>query len=386
MEAQIEEDGIADNFYRLIWEKQDNDQGIRGFLLPNTVIYKHQQPRAWYFSSKKGNIKRKHKEKLNVHHIELEFLNSVSKSGIIAYFIFIGDNGREIEYFQVQEFRNFLHNRHKTFDGVLQQFIDPKGRKNSIIQMIWTSHLCLFEMRENLNDLYDVHLDQYSRAITFEGDTHLSQVKPFNGLEIRNLMQEIGETLVEHFSIISNGKVKITRIVLIFKTDCYNQLWLLMASSIRCASLKPLNISCVMKFPTSINCKRSSSNLRNPLCIQKKVLCKSCECSCEVDRMYEIAYKNIIAKNQKSIPHIIKRYHPKITESDYDNYKNDVIFLNRIALVCDNCYLSYVKEPQIKKAVNKVVSSKTPTPMMTDRKIKTPIRLKMNNTVRLFPK
>ena len=79
-------------------------------------------------------------------------------------------------------------------------------------------------MRENLNDLYDVHLDQYSRAITFEGDTHLSQVKPFNGLEIRNLMQEIGETLVEHFSIISNGKVKITRIVLIFKTDCYNQL------------------------------------------------------------------------------------------------------------------------------------------------------------------
>lgn len=79
-------------------------------------------------------------------------------------------------------------------------------------------------MRENNNDLFDKRLDLYERVTTFENEDHQSKIKPFKGVEIRNFMQELGETLVEHFSIISNGKTKPTRMVIIFKIDSLSRL------------------------------------------------------------------------------------------------------------------------------------------------------------------
>ncbi|OMJ65161.1 hypothetical protein SteCoe_38998 [Stentor coeruleus] len=189
----------------------------------------------------------------------------VSKSNIVASYIYITKNGREIEYFELEEFKHFLYNRHKTQDGILQKFIDSKGRRNSAIQMVWTPHICIFEMRENQNDLYDQRLNLYERVITYEGDQHQSQIKPFKSMELRSFMQEVGEALVEHFSIISEGQSKPTRKVLVFKKDPLNRPWLLLCTSIRCSSVSPINISCNTKFPSVINVKRTASNPRNLL-------------------------------------------------------------------------------------------------------------------------
>jgi hypothetical protein len=381
MECQIEGDGVLDNFYKLIWEKQEFDTGLRGFLLPDTVIYKHQHPRAWYFTSKQGHVKKKLKEKLNANHIQQVFLKSVSPSGIIASFFHSKDQSREIEYFELEDFIYFLHNRNKNHDGVLQKFVDPKGNKNCTVQMIWTPHLCLFEMRENINDLFDLKYDAYERVITFEKDHHHSQVKPFKGMEIRKFMQEVGEVIVEHFETISLGKVKPSRMVIVFKIDRHSRLWVLMATSIRCKSNVPVDISCNANFPVIVNCNRSSSNSRVPLCIQKKVLCKSCENACEVDRMYEIKYGSIVKKNEDTIPSIIKRNHPKLSFGEYLIYKTDDSFLNRVVLVCDDCYLSYIQNsiqildlryPEATKSIKfkRYVTpsgKKSPKPLVTDR-------------------
>ena len=152
---------------------------------------------------------------------------------------------------------------------------------------------------------------------------------------------------------------------------------MLIATSIRCNSNVPLDICCTSKFPAVVNCKRSISNPRNPICIQKKILCKSCENACEIDRMYEIAYKNVMKANEEEIPYLIKRSHPKLGFSDYLTFKTDHNFLNRILMVCDECYLSYIKKPKIIKTEYKPLRanhfSKTPTPLLlTERNIKTP--------------
>lgn len=396
MDFDLEGDGVISNFYKLIWEKQENDKGLRGFLLPHTVVYKHQQPRAWYFSNAEGCIKRKLKEKLTANHIEDTFLKQVSLSGIIAFFTYVSEKGKEIEYFQASELRNFLYNRHKTFDGVLQKFVDPNGSKNSVIQMVWTPHLCVFEMRENLNSLFDLRLDVYERVITFEEENHQSCVKTFKGTELRCLMQEVGEALVEHFAIVSNGKTRPTRMAILFKTDAENRLCLIMPMSIRCNSLLPIDIACTAKFPAVVNCKRGNSNVRNPVCVQKKVLCLSCEQPCEVDRMYEIRYRNILKRSQKQVPAVIKKCHPRLDNENFLIYKNDESFLSRVILVCDECYLSFVKQPMPKKIFSREDHSKTPvilskstlptqrltpTPLTTDRTIKTPTRLSATQTM-----
>ena len=389
MDFQIEGDGVIGNFYKLIWEKQQRDKGLRGFLLPHTVVYKHQQPRAWYFSTIEGYIKRKLKEKLTAAHIEHVFLKNISKSGIVAFFTYIGANGREIEYFQAADFRNFIHNRHKNYDGVLQKFIDPKGVNNSTLQMIWTTHLCVFELRENSNSLFDTRLDIYERVVTFEGEDHQSQVKPFRSNELRYLMQEIGEALVEHFCIVSAGKIKPTRMVIIFKVNQQSRLYLLMAMSIRCTSLVPIDISCNSKFPEVVNCKRSASNSKSPMCVQKKILCKNCERSCEADRMYEIKYKDIVKKQKKTIPKILLNIYPRLALQDYLEYRKDEVFLRKIALVCDECYLMFMQGPKPIQISTRVEASKTPqptstTPLTTDRTLRTPTKL--TETQRVVPR
>jgi hypothetical protein len=43
------------------------------------------------------------------------------------------------------------------------------------------------------------------------------------------------------------------------------------------------------------------------------------------------------------IPKVIKILENKMKDSDFVNKKNDPFFLNKMAVVCDNCYLSIVQ-------------------------------------------
>lgn len=355
MENEIEGDGVIENLYKLIWEKQEKDKGFRGFLLPDTVIYKYQQPRAWYFTDKKGCVKRKLKENLNAKAIEAVFLKNIPRSKVVASFIFFTDKGREVEYFEQEEFVEFLMHRHKVFNGILQKFVDPLGKRNSTIQMIWTPHLSLFEKRENTNDLLNFHLSIYERIPTFEDECHQTEVKPFNGTEIRSFMHELGEALSEHISFITTSRITPTRMVLIFKQDHQSNLNFLLSTSIRCNSSKPVDISTQSRLPSIINSHRSTSKSKSPLCIQKSVICKNCENPSELDRMYEIYYKDIIDKTTQNIPHLIQRLHPYMRLEDFVQVKGQLDFLAKVALVCDDCYLVFVNKE--KKVVKKSLSS-----------------------------
>lgn len=56
-------------------------------LIPDTVIFKYDEPQIWYFMSE-GSLKKKNKSKLNIDHIGEIFLKKAPPSGIIAYILY----------------------------------------------------------------------------------------------------------------------------------------------------------------------------------------------------------------------------------------------------------------------------------------------------------
>lgn len=68
----LEGDGINDEFFYLVWCKNEFRQGPV-LWLPDTIIYKCGSPVAWYFTSRKGQVLKKHRHHLLSVHIEESF-------------------------------------------------------------------------------------------------------------------------------------------------------------------------------------------------------------------------------------------------------------------------------------------------------------------------
>ena len=98
---------------------------------------------------------------------------------------------KDLVYTYIYIFNNyyivdFIDNRAKCYDGVLQKFIDPKGAYNStniyiyiyieVIKIAWSPQLCMAEIRCNRRPLYEKKYDIYERALTYEGPGFYSNV------------------------------------------------------------------------------------------------------------------------------------------------------------------------------------------------------------------
>ena len=88
MSFQLSGDGILENLYHLLWMKDTMFHKKAKIPLPHTVIYKFEQPAHWYFTSKQGELMKRHGDNLGVKDIERAFLKKVSKSGIVAYYMY----------------------------------------------------------------------------------------------------------------------------------------------------------------------------------------------------------------------------------------------------------------------------------------------------------
>ena len=86
--APIEGDGLIENLYQYLWEKDSLERGPVGVRIPDTVVFRLRAPIAWYFTSaKSGGIKRKRKANMTLEKIEEGFLSGLGSCGVVAYFI-----------------------------------------------------------------------------------------------------------------------------------------------------------------------------------------------------------------------------------------------------------------------------------------------------------
>lgn len=77
------------------------------------------------------------------------------------------------EYLDRAGLADFLYNREKSTNGILQKFIEPKGTSNVLIRGIWSPKVLLLERRENRRKLMDKKHSMYERAVTYEVSTTL---------------------------------------------------------------------------------------------------------------------------------------------------------------------------------------------------------------------
>ena len=86
----LEGDGLIEDMYHLLWRKDSPfvQDGTLRVNLPHTIIYKNKKPNMWYFTSRDGLIIRKKFSKLIPEIIQTELLKNVSKTGIVAYYIY----------------------------------------------------------------------------------------------------------------------------------------------------------------------------------------------------------------------------------------------------------------------------------------------------------
>lgn len=88
MSLNLGDDGYVENIFHLLWTKEVIFTNLAQVSIPDTIIFKYQQPVFWYFTSKNGEILRKSKKKLTIRNIEESFLKHPSDTGIVAYYIY----------------------------------------------------------------------------------------------------------------------------------------------------------------------------------------------------------------------------------------------------------------------------------------------------------
>jgi hypothetical protein len=135
-------DGVSDTLFHWLWCKDELNFGP-SLQIPDTIIYKFGQPIHWYFTGVDGKLKKKSKQNLVNVRIEEALTKRVVGCDIVAYYIdhntTDGHVSSSIEYFDRKALHDFLYNRWKEHNGILQRFIEPKGTQNCACRAARTS-------------------------------------------------------------------------------------------------------------------------------------------------------------------------------------------------------------------------------------------------------
>ena len=297
----LEGDGVIENIYHFLWTKDTIFNSDPSVYIPQTILFKYQKPCYWYFTSVIDHkLKKKNSSKLNKENISQVFLKHVSKSGIVAYYIYKKSNVPSkyisdkptfdkimknlykddtksettknnisnestnkkneayiIEYFDRKKFNDFLDKKIVYDDGILQKFEDPKGEYNITYRLTWSPKLSLFEKCTNLRKIDDKHFDIYERAVTYDGEEFQTKTEPIKGNHIPQRIEKIGLNIVNHVSNITLEKIKIIRLILNFKIDRKDRIIFLW-----CSSLRILNTSNMFN-PRMLSMKERAKNDQN---------------------------------------------------------------------------------------------------------------------------
>ena len=262
--------------------------------------------------------KKSHKEITNSK-IADAFLKRVSQSKIVASFTYIMNSGRTIEYFDEKEFNNFLYNKVKVSKGILQQFLHPKTAKNTVIKIIWSPNVSLFECKENQKEICDLRHGIFERAATLEDQEFYSRSVTLKGIGLKKKIKASTERIIRHVKLVSEN-ICIKRMVTTWKIDNLNRLCLLSVLSLRIASNAPLDIGTSIKIPTSIKNSIKAD--------WSRLMCSRCSCIVETQKLYKLPHHFI---TQSSTDKILP----------YTNQPNkgDSLYHKESMMVCCDCYI-----------------------------------------------
>eukprot|EP00756_Hemistasia_phaeocysticola_P025452 Hpha_TRINITY_DN16007_c3_g1::TRINITY_DN16007_c3_g1_i1::g.117589::m.117589 len=275
---QMEDDGLLIHLYNQLhkktWSSKKEYQGCPGARCPDTVVYEHNFPQHWYhYDPKQEEIQKRPGSFLDTAQI-YEFFKKAPpgakdfdlEKDVVAQYLCSEtvpsednpdkeDIRTSVEFFTVRTLHDFLHNRKTRPDGVLQRFVTPKGRNphNFQIQAVWSPRVTALYKRTNMHRLRDHTVGVYERAVTADGPPHYTREDLVSG-RTRDKIVDICQSFCTHFE--STEKKPVARVVLYFKVDEKDHVWILWASSLRVGATKhssvhnPVPLSLSTKFAT----------------------------------------------------------------------------------------------------------------------------------------
>jgi len=328
----LEVDGVSEEFFNLLWMKDELNFGPN-VCVPDTVIFRHGMPSNWYFTASNGRVKRKNRTNLISSRIEDVFTKHILGYDILATFISFPEVQKEgspvvakpfsvIQYLDRDGLYDFLYKTDKTRNGILQRFIEPKGTKNEVIRAIWSPKLCLLERAENIYQLHDQRYGLYERCVTFEGPEYYCVSSPLRGTVLAGQVQKVCETVVSHISEVTFATKQITRIVLNFKVDSRDKLWLMYTTSIRLGNtdaletveqamahfrgpknLISLNSGLVLPDVVNLN-PQPSYDEKGTKKQRSRIRCVSCSNETLDDVRHTVTYKSVL-KHYEHVLHLL---------------------------------------------------------------------------------
>jgi hypothetical protein len=262
----LEGDGLVTGFYNFLYKRNTKTmKPCKDVFIPDTIVFDHNFPRGWYTSDLKAKeISKKQGKELDAASIAAAFSKTANPHiNIVAMYMCSyeveNDQGEtdmctQVEFFNEETLKEFLARKTKR-EGILQKFMPPKGHRNSVIQAVWSPRVCIVQRRTNVSSIADkvqAERDPYPIAVTYEGPSHFSEegsCAAHTTIEIKNICSNI----VSHFY--STEHKYITRMVLYFKVDEKDQVWLLWCGSLRVSdrdapSQMPLNLAPQFTSPT----------------------------------------------------------------------------------------------------------------------------------------
>jgi len=328
-QASLTTDGISEEFFELLWTKDELNFGP-SINIPDTVIFKYGQPTDWYFTAKNGRIKKKSRANLIGARIEEAFTKHILGYDVIAAFITVPlftepdpestsvNTQTTIEFLDKDGLTNFLYNRKKEdSNGILQRFIEPKGVHNELIRAIWSPKVCLLERAENIHQLHDHRYGVYERCVTLEGPEYYITSAPLRGPVLAGQIQKICENVVAHISDVTFGQKQVTRLVANFKVDSRDKIWLTYSTSIRlndalenvaagASSIgrhtrrQLVNIDNVVEIPSSVNLNPVPTF--DKVVAKRRIQCVSCAQETLEDMRHPVTYKSVRTRSMPTCP------------------------------------------------------------------------------------
>jgi hypothetical protein len=198
--------------------------------------------------------------------------------------------------------------RPKKYSGILQRFIEPSGIRNETIRAIWSPKICILERAENIHEIHDDRYGLYERCVTFEGPEYYYKTTPLRGPVLAGQIQRICESIAAHISSVTFGQRVANRMVLNFKVDSRDTIYLQQSTSIRIIDMNEaidpklkamgkikrelVNIGNVLALPDSVNLNPVRSHSK--VIAKKRIYCLSCSKESLEDLRYPVTYKSII--------------------------------------------------------------------------------------------
>lgn len=267
----LDGDGVSLHFYHMLQKnvvigKEGSSDPVR---IPETVVYEHNFPQAWFSYDEENNelIKRPGKMLDAATMYQYFSVPCPGAGGVVAQFFHVPvsvetswgphdvlsqkdiESGKYdnqqityTEFFTAETLSEFLFGQHRKPNGVLQRFVLPKGqgmsRHNMQIEVVWTPAITSARVRINRQRIDDRTASFTDRLTTFDGAPDLSD-EMVVAEDTKLALTEICHNIADHFH--RTEKRHLARLLLYFKVDDRNALWLLWCGGFRteAAALSP---------------------------------------------------------------------------------------------------------------------------------------------------